>query len=865
MMIWKGLPSLLFLAAGVPCFAQDASSPEIRRAIPVTPSQNAVPIPSAITVMRAIPVRATPQSSPVAPSQPTPLSSITPSPQRVTVPIASRIAADDAASIRLGPSGISDPASAAKAQLALADGFYFRKDPLSAVPEYEKFLIMVPKDHPDRSKALYRLGESQRQMGNNAAAEATYESILADSSSTIPYRPGAAFRLGELRQAAGDPSAAATNYAAAAAGTTDSSVRQAALYRQAECLEKIGRQREADALFGSLVGSEAVSTANTNSPPKSQETNPYLVPTLLHLASNASASGKKEAAIDYYGRILSSSATSEAKAEAALRSAALLSVIGKQDEARKLFAMVSSSKEAGSWHGIATLALLRIAASSGDDDEVLKLSQESTPSDQENRPEILLLRADALRRKGRNLEALELYNTIIREAPRSTAATKAPFQRLLTLHATRSPSLITEIDQYLLTASDPGDRARAKLLKAEATLASKDYAGAAVLYGEIDASALPPPARADILYKQAWALLQAGNREGGVKALSLFLQSYPTEERAPASLAQRAILRQEAKDFEGALSDFNLLARNYPQATERELALQQKALLLGQLKRNEEMATTFGELLKDYPKSKTAAQAHYWRGWVAYEAKDYPKALTELSEGRKLDPKEFGERAGLRILLCQYYLGDARATAREASSIKPSLIPPEIGRWLGKKSLEGGDKAAAERFLAPLAKEGLPGSTDPEIQGMLASSLTGQGKFKEAQAPAAACLRLARDPAARAKALLSSADIQRSLKNFPTASSQIEEAMLLQPEGPLNAEARLLSGDILAAKQDFTGAAKAYLTVAYLNDDETLAEKALVKAAEAYRQAGNPAEEQKTREELRKRQSHDAVSTSPTP
>lgn len=88
--------------------------------------------------------------------------------------------------------------------------------------------------------------------------------------------------------------------------------------------------------------------------------------------------------------------------------------LGKQEEARKLFSMVAASKETGSWHGIATLALLRIAASKGEDDTVLKLSQEAATADQENRPEILLLRADALRRKGRNPEALELYDTIMR-------------------------------------------------------------------------------------------------------------------------------------------------------------------------------------------------------------------------------------------------------------------------------------------------------------------------------------------------------------------------------------------------------------------------------------------------------------------
>ena len=76
---------------------------------------------------------------------------------------------------------------------------------------------------------------------------------------------------------------------------------------------------------------------------------------------------------------------------------------------------------------------------------------------------------------------------------------------------------------------------------------------------------------------------------------------------------------------------------------------------------------------------------------------------------------------------------------------------------------------------------------------------------------------------------------------------------MLQPEGPINAEARILSGDILAGKQDYTSAAKAYMTVALLNDDDALVRKSLTRAADAYRRAGNLPESQKTLEELHKR------------
>lgn len=885
------LPLLLLASAGIGSLnAQFATpKPEVRRALPVTPAATPSPVP----VMKALPVErfgtpypaaasvATPrpvtsQAQPAPPLAPVAIPTTTPtapsgialtppaspSPLLPAKPLPSTTPAPDAAgSIRIAPVQAADPATLAASQLAVADGFYGLKQPAAAVPEYEKFMIMAPKNAEGREKALYRLGEAQRQMGSAPAAEATFLRLLSEYPSG-QFAPSSSFRLGELREARGNYPNAADNFALTAKNAGDPAIRLAATYHQALCLEKSGRATEAEPLFQSLL-EEPPSTGNVKTP--TQAENPYRIPTLLHLASKALAAGDKEKALGYDNLILAATGDGETFGETAMKAAQLQAELGRPQEARKLFEKVIASKDAGRWKAVASLGALRLAAQSGEDNAVLKISEAALAADSENKPEILLLRANALRKKGQNAKALEAYDMILREYPRSTAAAQAPFQRLLAMHAARNPGLLTEIDQYLLTASDPGDRARAQLLKAEETLRQGKYADAALLYHGINAESLPSSAKPDILYKAAWSLLQAGDQPNGISALTRFLETYPDEERAPAALAQRALLKQQQKDFEGALSDFTLLSERYPKSSERELALQQKALLLGQLQRNSEMVATFTQLLADYPKSTAAPQAHYWIGVTALDEKDHAKALPELTLARSGDPKQFGERAGLRILLCNFHLGNAAEAAREAAALKPGLIPPEIGRWLGQKSLETGDNAKAEHFLAPLVKEGLPGASDPELQGMLATSLAAQGKYREAQAPAAACLKMARDPASRARALLVTADIQRSMRNLQEATTMAEEAMLLQPEGAINAEARLLCGDILAAKQDHTAAAKAYMTVALLNDDDVLARKALTRAAEAYRKAGNAAEAQKTLEELRNRGAHVPVSATPKP
>lgn len=876
-----------------------APEPEIRRALPISepfnPTPSPTPIAKAMPVRKALPINhdsipasaatpvpqalrsfnysildsriatsirsvGSPSPSPKAsPSRPMPSSETPPTSSTGSTLLATNtgtISNDAPGSIRLTPAVARDPSALATSQLAIADGFYVKKQPKMAIPEYEKYLVMASRTAPDKERTLYRLGESQRQMGSMQAAEGTFLKLIAEYPNG-QYVPSSSFRLGEMREARGEFPNAADNFGVTAKGATDPSIRLASLYHQAFCLEKSGRQQEGEVLFRSVAAEKLIGSTP----------NPYRTPTLMHLASLAAASGSKTNALADYNEIMASEKQGENFSEAALKAAQLESELGHADEARKIFEKVASSKDSGRWQGIASLGALRLAAQSGDNTAVLKASETALVLDTENKPEILLLQANALRKSGKVAKALEDYDTIIREYPGSKAASESPFQRLLSLHSLKSPGLNAEIDHYLLTASEPSDRARTKLLKAEAALGSSKYRDAAQLYHDLPLTDLPPSAKPDILYKEAWALMQASTQASAdqskpvdpalqgetIAALTRFIESCPDDTRAPASLAQRGLLNLRQKNFEGAASDFTLLETSYPKSPERELALQQKALLLGQQQKNEEMAATFIQLIHDYPKSSATPEAHYWIGLTAFDHKDYATAVTELSEARKEDPKQFGERAGLRILLARYDQNDAGEASREAMMLKPSLIPPEVGRWLGLKTMEAGDTASAERFLAPLAKAGLPGNTDSEIQGALAQSLIMQGKLKEAQTPASACLKLAKDPASRAKALLMSASIERSLKDLHSASSMVEEAMLLQPEGLINAEVRILSGDLLAEKQDFAGAAKAYITVAVLYDDASLSTKALARAVEAYRKEGNETEAQKALDELHKR------------
>ena len=307
---------------------------------------------------------------------------------------------------------------------------------------------------------------------------------------------------------------------------------------------------------------------------------------------------------------------------------------------------------------------------------------------------------------------------------------------------------------------------------------------------------------------------------------------------------------QQNKDYAAALKDFDQIIDSYAETPERELALQQKALVLGQQQDYKGMTAAFRKLLEDYPKSSAAGQANFWIGWAAFEDKDYNSAIESLETARKLDAAQYGERATLRIILCYYYLQDRPALTRTIAENKGVNVPLEITRWLGRKSFEEGDFAAAERYLLPVLKDK---NVDPSVLIELAEAQIQLGKTRDAAPVVTQYLETAREPYSRARGLQAKAAVSLGQKDFDDAAKLCDESLLLQPEGRLNAEGRLLSGEISFARGDYDGAARAFMTVAVLYDDSSVTPRALQRAADAYRKANNELEADKALQELQQR------------
>ncbi len=838
--------------------------PEVRRAIPVeksTPTPEEVP--KAIPVGKPVP---TPQSPPPKASYPNPawMKRVQPSPPPVSTP---RPEADvtpyrpqgrievapkkpvpppadpvpqpspqgENGEIRLSPSNPSGDA-AAEEELKVANSIYSRKMYDYATMEYEKFLIAHPSAK-GRDTAMFRLAESHRMLGNEEAARSGYERLLQEFRQG-EFAGAGAYRLGEYLYADKKYDPALIQFQLAAAEADDDEVRISAKYNIARCLDRLKRQDEAAKFY------EEVAAVQKN--------NPYLYYARLSLAENAAAVGRRKEALESFSGIASASGPSAVRAEAAVKAAALAAELGDKQRALKLFTEAFESSESGDWKPMAFLGAIRLNFELGAYKKVVQMSEKSPegiPDDE--RAEILLLAGDSYRQLGNARAARAIYDRLLLQFPNAPSAQDARFHRLLSMYQLDDPKLIQETDDFLKRATDPLERAQASLLKAESLFKQKKYAEAGPIYAKLGETQLADEMKTKALYKLGWCQAQTADYAGAIKTYTQYIEKNAGSSTLPSAIAQRGLAYQQNRDYDPALKDFDRIIDTFPSAPERELALQQKALVLGQQKDYKGMTETFGKLLEAYPKSSGAGQANFWIGWAAFEDKDYKGAIQRLETASKLDAAQYGERAALRIILCYYYLQDLPALRRTIAENKGLNIPVEITRWLGRKSFEEGDFSAAEQYLLPVVKDSK--NVDPAVLIELAEAEIQLGKTQEAAPVVAQYLEAAHEPYGRARGLQAKAAVLLGKKDFDEAAKTCDESLLLQPEGRLNAEGRLLSGEISFARGDYDGAARAFMTVAVLYDDSSVTPRALRRAADSYRKANNEPEAEKALQELQQR------------
>lgn len=816
-----------------------------------TPRPTPRPIPVATPVPRpfiaptptATPYLPTPRPIPVATPVRRATPAPTPEPSAAPSPVEQKVG-DHEGEIRFAP-GQDDPANPAspdEVQLGIANGFFARKMYDSAAPEYEKYLGIYP-NAPGRPVALFRLGEAYRILGNLNAAKNAYDTLTRSGFDSEVVGPGA-YRLADLYYQEQNYLAALPLYRKASVRVKEAAIANAAKFYSGRCLEQLQQNTEARLVYQDLV--------------ETKNDNPFRDASRLSLAQLLIDAGRKAEALKQLQSLAVDGGNAQLRAEAMVRQGLLELDLELPDKAAATLTKALALPDIGKWKELAEVGLIRLQFQAGKFQEVIDTYAKGAAGfSPAMKPEVMLLAANANRQLGQHPAARALYDQLLKDFPDSAFAREAEYERLVSFYAADDPALFKEVDAYLAKNPKSTRKDQALLLKAESYFKKADYANAAPVYASLDRSKLAASLRAEALFKLGWSLVQTKSSEKAVAAFSTFLDENPSHKLAASALVQRGVAWQQSKQLVPALKDFETVITKYPKARERELALQQKALILGQQQDNPGMADTFRQLLRDFPKSTAAAQAHYWIGWAAFEGKDYKTAAAELAAARAADPKQFGERASLRIILSHFYLEDREELAKEvdayAKSNPKGKIPVEVPRWLADAYYKAADFPSAEKFYALITSRDDASEAAPTDWLNLGRSQLAEKKWEAAIDTLTHYLTVAPDPVPHATGLLALGEAQLGFEKTDAADQSAADALKLQPEGTLNAQARILSAKILMARGKFDDALKVLQAVAIVMDDPDITPQALELAIEAARKVGKDPEAAKILNELKTR------------
>ena len=736
-------------------------------------------------------------------------------------------------------------------QLVYASALFARKLYDLAIPEYQKYLDDYP-GASGRANAYFSLGECYRNLNKSSNARTNFQRVLNDYGESDFAGP-AAYALAEMAFTQKDYGTALPLFHRAAAKSKEAAVALSAHYFEARCLEALDHKDEAADIYAQV--------ADAKNP------NPYREDARTTAASIALARGRKADALRQLEALANETQKAPLKAEATVR-AGLLAIDlqqtdrGKIDKSMTEKAMMLLQKgrslpEAGRWRAQAQVGILRLQYQSGQYAQLLadyQKVQQQVP--EEMRAEVMLFAANSQRQLGRATEAETIYRDIIDKYPNRDEAKDAAFERLINIYNSDPSTLPPEVDQFLASNPSPERADQAKFFKAEALYKQQNYERAAPILAELRASQLPQNLRADAAYQLGSCYLQLKDVSGIVDAFGYFLQAFPDHPLASSALARRAETYEEDKNYDAALSDWNIMIAKYPNAREREEALQHKALVLGQQQNPKAMSDTFRQLLREFPKSSAAAMAQYYIGKAAFEARDYKTALSALNAARQLNQDQYYNPATVRIISTYFALHDRPAVTKEVDaflSAKPdATIPSEILEWLGLEYYNEKNYAAAEKYLSVLGRID-NSQVKPDFWFYLGDAAARQQKFDESENALAKYLETATDPKGKTKALLTLGNVKIAAHKPDDAQKIAEQVMALQKEGQVNAEARLLAGDVQFERGLFEDAGKAFKGVALLWDDPAITPRALQKAAIAYQKAGKPDEAARLTKELHDR------------
>ncbi|PNC05066.1 tetratricopeptide repeat protein [Akkermansia muciniphila] len=701
--------------------------------------------------------------------------------------------------------------------------------------------------------AEYRAAMCLTELGRKADAHALFRRLT--QTGTPALIAASAYRLATAASAAGEAEKAIQYYQLVVRNAEQNDLKVDAQYRLGRLFLSSGNPEGAATMFCAVMGNP-------------QADGKFVLVSRMGYAALCADTGRLGEAYSEYRKVLETPGVDDRnRGIATLQAAMLATKLKKTAEAQVLYERLLKDESLKEMAPEARMGLLLGLYNMGKYKEIL--SQYAQQKDmkmptKEGEVRLLMLLGQSAYKLKEYQKAADFFLEAEKTVPYTQEAMQASFYRLLCYNELKQKDLPQRAQSFLnhyakaFPTSELHDLVR---LMAAENLFNSSPADAARFYASIDFDKLPPKMRADILYKSAWAIAQAGNREVAATLLTDFINKYPQDPRICEALTLRGDMYAKTKKEAEALMDFDRVIARWPKEESAAAAWQRAAQIYAGRQDMVNMAKYYEGLIQNFPKASPAAlaEAHFLLGRAAFDQGDFKSSISHMAEAKTLDPQKYGEQVNVLSVLSYHKLQDVKKLKEALETLQkenPSAVarvPDVIPAWLGLQAYGMKDLETADKYMTWATQNDQLQNVKKVIWRNLAKVRLALKKYDRALVASNNFLKDEDQPYRRADGLLDKASILLGLGRYADARKTAEEALALGVEGPLMASLKIILGDISYAEKKFDEAAKYYGVTAelFVNDAE-LKPKALFKAAEALDKAGRKSEASQYRARLQK-------------
>jgi tetratricopeptide (TPR) repeat protein len=398
------------------------------------------------------------------------------------------------------------------------------------------------------------------------------------------------------------------------------------------------------------------------------------------------------------------------------------------------------------------------------------------------------------------------------------------------------------------------DQNRYSFLRAECLFYLNRFAEAKICYSRVIANETKSPHYPSALYGIGFSSFKNNEKKDAYTYFTKFLLLFPQDQRIPDELYMLIVLDNELGYNEDGITHAQEFIKKYT----KDFNLEKVYFLLGRfyadLNKHEAVINTYFEYTRLFPSSKQIKHVYYLLGYSYEMLKKYSEAnewYEKIVTTKEPASLELYYAAQKNMVENYITLGESeRAVGILEHMMKEETAPPldiDVYIWIIKYYEGKTAYTDMVRVLESAISRNDAAFKTPEIQYYFGEAHRGLGEYKESLIDYQKSIDDDKTKIVSGGAYIGKGLSAKELGDLQGAYDAFQKAIAIDPDDATTTmRARYYCGELLYDQKKFEEAAKLFMMVAILYDDEHFVVDALYRAGDAFAKAGKINDASKT-------------------